>query len=778
MEWGFQPDWIKIGVAGAAIALLLLWSYLTAKGRSKRPARWLFWGLRLLVLAGVTLCLLDPQNIQRLEHQHPARLAVLLDASRSMAVRDVAPDRATAAKTWLGQAVLPNLPDNASVSWFTFDQQLSGITGTTRMPPSSFANANPTGGVTALAGALDQLLTLQTSDPCLGVVLCSDGIETTREDPLAIARLYRQKAIPIHTATFGTTNEPRDVILENVQVKQMVANQARTRLTAALRSQGFNGETVPLVIRDQNNQVLAQKSVRLAGGPQTVEVEFTPRGKGYRIYEAAIPARDGEWLATNNRRPFGLEVADPSIHVIYMEGTPSLASQPEWKYLKDALESDPNIHCKVLFRYPGSAAVGINTVDADPTTGDPVYHVQHPTRGFPRTLPALLEYDVVINSDIPKESFSPEQLENTARLVEDYGGGFVMIGGKKAFGAGGYHRTVMNKFIPVAMERDVDTANRTFQMAPNPQALRHPLMAIAATPAENAEIWTTKFPLLRGYNRVGRAKPGAIVLGTDPTEANEYGPRVIMAAQEIGKGRTFAFTSDSTRTWGTEFETEWGEKLNPARALTERNCDARYYRQFWVNAIHWLAAGKAGQTNKPVVMELAHTVCRTNEPVTAWIRVAGVDQQAIPNATVTVGVNDAGGTGRHYKATYDTASRLYRALIAAPQTGDFTVHATASLNQAPIGDDKKLLVCEEVDPELARVRVNSELMGEIARVSGGQILPPKGNLASTIKNFFSQAPPAVVEIRRTPIWDRLGWLTLLLALLAAEWILRRRNGLA
>ena len=81
-------------------------------------------------------------------------------------------------------------------------------------------------------------------------------------------------------------------------------------------------------------------------------MDFTPQMKGFQVYEVNVPGQPGEWLATNNRRAFGLEVVDPTMRVIYMEGTPQQpeSTMPEWKYLKDALESDPNIKVKVLYR--------------------------------------------------------------------------------------------------------------------------------------------------------------------------------------------------------------------------------------------------------------------------------------------------------------------------------------------------------------------------------------------------------------------------------------------
>src|SRR5262249_29299805 len=157
-----------------------------------------------------------------------------------------------------------------------------------------------------------------------------------------------------------------------------------------------------------------------------------------------------------------------------------------------------------------------------------------------------------------------------------YGGGFVMIGGASAFGKGGYHQTVLDRIIPVAMEQSNDSQTRLIQMQIPPRAWLHPLIALGSTREQAQAIWTTKFPQLYGCNIVDHAKPGAIVLGQDTTRRNAYGPLLLMGVQEIGRGRSMAFTSDTTRSWGRDFETLWGEPINAALPLSETNCDSRY----------------------------------------------------------------------------------------------------------------------------------------------------------------------------------------------------------
>ena len=764
-----QARWLITGAA--LLAALLGLSYWWARGNARRWLRLSLAGLRWAIMAAVVVCLLNPEWVEAIRHQQRARFAVLLDTSRSMATKDTAPTRLAAAKRWLEDNLAKAAPANISLNYYAFNDALT--------PLGSLDAAAPTGNATGLADALQNLLTVSSDEPLAGVLLCSDGIENMRRDPEAVAELYHRKGIRIHALTVGTTNDIQDIVLENVQVKRAVPNQAPARIGINLRAFGYRDQSVPIQLLS-SNQVVGSKTVKLKDGAQRIEMEFTPRQRGFQIYEVRVPVQPGEWLATNNRRVFGMEVIDPAIQVIYMEGTPqqSGSSIPEWKYLKDALQSDPNIHVKTLYRQFGSSGQFLNTVDADPDTGEKIYPVEHPTQGFPRTFGELLAYDVVIHSDIRKESFSAEQLQNMARLVEEYAGGFVMIGGHSAFGQGGYHRTILDRVIPVAMEQENDSQSRPFHLRVLPAALSHPLMALGATRTETEEIWARKFPILYGCNLVDRAKPGAVVLADDPTSRNAYGPRLVLAVQNVGKGRSMAFMSDTTRSWGRDFETIWGERIVPSLPLIESNCDRRYYRQFWVNAIRWLAAGRMVRTNNPVTLELAKSGCLPGERVAATIKVRDDQLKTIDTAEVALVLSGAGRTNPPVKAVFNRVDQSYEAELAAPQSGDFLVTARATSKGQKLGEDHQLLVCESGDRELADLRARPELMSDLARRSGGKSFTLATAPGPQVSDLFGTPPPETVETRRHPLWDRWWWLGLVLALLSLEWATRRLNGMA
>jgi uncharacterized membrane protein len=764
-EFSHPPDWRWISGLAAVVVLVVGLSYTFARGRGGPIPRILGAILRLGAIAVLGVCLLDPHRVQKILHPHKARLAVLFDVSRSMATGDTPGGRLSAARDWTAKHVTRGLPEGVEIIPLTFSDTLRRPTNNTPL--------SATGSISAISGALASVLATPSDEPLSGVLLLSDGIETTSQLPDAIARQFRRKGIPIHTVAVGTTNEMRDVIIEQVQVRRSAANDAPTKVVLEVRSPGFKGSNLVLQIR-RGKDTLATRGIRLNGSNQPVELEFTPRGTGFQVFDVVASPTPGEWLAANNQRKFGLEIIDPSLRVLYMEGTPQNASSPipEWKYLKDALQSDKRIKVSVLYRQFGNNGQYLNTVDADPQTGERAWPVEHPTQGFPKSLAKLLDYDVVIHSDIRRESFSDQQLDAIAGLVEKHGGGFVMIGGNSAFGRGGYHKTVLDRIIPLAMEGAYDNEATPTQLRIAPNAWAHPLVNIGNTTADTRRIWTERFPTLYGYNRVERAKPGATVLGTGDDGV------ILLAVQEVGRGRTMAFTSDTTRSWGRDFETLWGEPIRRDRGFDEDNCDSRYYRSFWINAVRWLAAGKSGRTNQPVVLELSQGYGSPGDSVTATVRVRDNAEREISNAEVALFLSTGGLSNVVANARYDAASRAYRATIPMPTAGTHILSAVATTRSNRIGDDRQLLVSEVIDRELADLRARPDLMASIARASGGTAFNIATNPPANLGATLAQLPPPTEELRRTSLWDKLPWLLTALGLISGEWLLRRWRGLA
>jgi hypothetical protein len=272
-----EPRWLIL--AGIVTVSLLALSYGYARGRTLPWVRVLCGLLRLTAIVGLVLCLLDPQWIEKIIHPRRTRLAVLIDTSRSMATTDIPEGRLTAARAWIARHVLPAKPDSVDVLALRFSDVMSletnGVAGPAEGPSSGISRA------------LDSLLTLPPEDPLTSVLLVSDGIETDGLDPETAARRLRRHGLRVHTLLSGTTNEVRDVRITGLEVRRAVAEKAPSRVSVDLRSPGFAGKTVTVQVR-KDGQILAAKPLELNGDSQHVELEFTPRQRGFQVYEVTI----------------------------------------------------------------------------------------------------------------------------------------------------------------------------------------------------------------------------------------------------------------------------------------------------------------------------------------------------------------------------------------------------------------------------------------------------------------------------------------------------------
>ena len=117
-------------------------------------------------------------------------------------------------------------------------------------------------------------------------------------------------------------------------------------------------------------------------------------------------------------------------------------------------------------------------------------------------------------------------------------------------------------------------------------------------------------------------------------------------------------------------------------------------------------------------------------------------------------------------------------MVKPTVAGRYTVRATAKRKDGTSRETQQLLVCEELDWEMADIRARPEWLADISRWSGGQVFSLKKSQPPVIEAALGGATPATIEYRRQPMWDTWVWLAAIVGLLTLEWVARRVRGLA
>ncbi|MEU3765075.1 glutamine amidotransferase [Amycolatopsis keratiniphila] len=173
---------------------------------------------------------------------------------------------------------------------------------------------------------------------------------------------------------------------------------------------------------------------------------------------------------------------------------------------------------------------------------------------FPQALEELDAYDVVLLSDIgantlllhPDTFTRGRPTPNRLKLLREWvtnGGGLMMAGGYLSFqgfeGKANYHRTPIEEILPV----DIDPYDDRVE---TPEGVRAQVVRPGHPVVSGLD---QEWPILLGYQHT-TLKPDAELLATVEGD-------VMLAARQVGRGRTLAFTSDISPHWAPEEFMAW-----------------------------------------------------------------------------------------------------------------------------------------------------------------------------------------------------------------------------
>lgn len=755
-EWS-RPYSLGFYVAAAlALALLIVVARRTAI--SDRLKSWTLFLPRLGVFALLLMILFNP--VSRREHRLPAKPAqvhFLVDSSRSMALEQPLSRSASVQQLIQEVDARLNLPDRPQVQLFRFGRQLSSAADVSQLQPRDDA--------TQLSAALEQLPSRFTREPPRAVFVFSDGALDDAERLDEVAAVYREWKVPVHVMAVGNTDLRGDLAIDDLVLPPKVDTGAKVPIRGSLRGSGFAGTRVVLQVKSKSRPQappVATLPLTLNGESQPFElvVEANP---DHGELELLLPAQAGEVTLQNNRVPFQLARANRKLRVIYMEGT----GGSEYRWVHDALTEDKDIECLSM------------VADAQYVQRPRLIRVDDRLRGFPATREELLQYDVVICSDISRGAFTREQLDWTVELVAERGGGFAMVGGITSFGAGGWDQTAWDKLIPIDMAGGTIGQGwlyHQFQVTVPKSARTHPIWRILEDPEQNKRA-IAGLPLFLGTNYMHRLKPAATVLANSTQPIPNAGIMPIFAAQPYQRGRTFAFAPDTTADWGRYFESTWGE-----------NGDNRYFRRFWRNVVRWLAENSTAG-NKRLQAQTDRVIYRAGQPIA--LEATAFDEKLQPTTAYEVTAQFITGQGSQRRKlgapiSLEPSGKQYRGELpptplagsevtdgdAIQQTQTIAVVATHK-GQEIASTELQVQILPDLH-ELLRPQVQPQTLQQLAAATEGKVLHGAGEIVDVLAQLKAKEGDSLVS--RQPLWDNPVLWLMILGLLAIEWSLRRLAG--
>ena len=336
--------WTGSYVAAAAVAAAIAFTVLGYRsGRGRARDRAVLAGIRLALLAVLLVCLFRPVLVVKAAVAQQNFLGVLLDDSRSMQIADDnGQPRSALVREEFGEparGMLKALSDRFTVRVFRFS---SAPARTTQEGDLTFAGSQTRIGA-ALSGVRQELAGL----PVAGLVMVSDGADTT--DTALDETLLGLKAeqLPVFTVGVGRETLPRDIQVGRVITPKTALKGTTLMVDVVVSQSGFDGEAVTLDVEDEGHLVSTQEvTLPDAGTPASIPVRVTVAEAGPRVLRFRVSPREGELVTQNNAREALVDVRDRKEKILYFEGEPRF----EMKFIRRAVTEDANLQVVALQR--------------------------------------------------------------------------------------------------------------------------------------------------------------------------------------------------------------------------------------------------------------------------------------------------------------------------------------------------------------------------------------------------------------------------------------------
>ena len=718
------PTW---AIAFAVVLGVLSLGLLFVEMRRRERGGLLITFTGVFAVVALLLAALRPVRIAAKESLVGARVVVLADASRSMAIKDGSQGRQVAR-------------DKAIASLMKAD----GV----RFVPMAFGDGAtkpfaqgdaPVMTRSDLGAALRSIVASPDERPA-AIVVVSDG---RLDDPpegvsaTALRALGEELKVPIH-AIATTRDTPADASVRRVGVAGAAVAHVPLRVEVGCAG-GVACEELTVTVRELREDgapaLLASGLAHVdKTGKASLDLTVTLERAGVRVLEVAITPPPGDAIPENDRRLIPLTVSRERVRVLHVAGRPT----NDVRALREWLKGDASVDVVAFFilRTP---------TDQANATQDELALIPFPVDElFSEHLPS---FDAIVLQDFDAQPYGLERhLPALASYVRS-GGGLIMVGGSNSFVAGGYAGSPLASVLPVALDGSPGaTAADTAPFAPEwtPEARLAPLLAPLRA------IVGDELPTMPGANVLGDARPGGLVLWTHPTRTTKSGaPMPVLAVGEEGNGRSIALGLDGA--WILRFSD-----------LAERTA-GRGYGAMWDGLLGWLMRDPRFE---PAQVDMG--TCVAGVPSTVRVRAESLGKKAA-DVTLTLSRMDAPLSPIKVEKKQAALDAPVDLQLPALEAGGYAARVVIGNGTSTLRD----LACEVGGDEWADSRPDGERLERLADATGGRFfwadqpldIPwPKPSVVSAERHVVAIAPPWV-------------WAILAAVAFGAHAIARRRGGL-
>jgi len=547
-------------------------------------------------------------------------------------------------------------------------------------------------------------------------LIISDGKITNGKNPLFAAE---KLGIPIYTIGIGDTTEYKDVLVESTSYNSLLYQDSKTIFETMIVNKDYSSERA-VVELIKNSQIIDRKNITLSeNGINKVEFEFTPEKSGQEIFTISVTKFDDEILTDNNSKSFRVTVLESKLNILILSGSPSA----DFSFIKKTLLQNKDYkiteHVEISKSKPTDSDLGAKLDSAK--------------------ILVLVNYPGKITS---QSSIS----QVVSKIKEDKLSYLFILGNNNEYNKLRYFEEILSFYIE-------SNPRKSHEIQLN---LLNKFSPIFTIPNYNLEIWNT-LPPVNYSGAQYEVKAGAQIAATvNLNSVKTEIPLVITNSTGINKNISIL----AANIW------KWKLKSNSNTEFL--------YDLLIENSIKWLNTDSQLKrfrirTNKdiysqgePVIFQ-AEFYDESLQPIDdGKIELTFADSDQIPKIILL-----PEGDGK-YSAQIDNL---------VPGTYNFTADAISSNGQIEI--ERGSFLVEKINIEFVDPTLDKNFLTRLAQISGGKYfdLNEYPSLIEKLEKISSSQKKEKVITESYNLWTFETLLTIIIAIFAIEWVIRKRSGL-
>jgi hypothetical protein len=730
LAWG----WAGVLLLLLALVPFLVWSYRLEGKPATSSMKGGLLGLRLAFLVGLLLLLAGLKFTVTGWIPQKNKLAIVLDGSRSMSIREDGQTRMERVRHLFGPGGFAQAIEQKTgipPAFFAFSGAVAPLS---REDVASFS-LQPEGTQTNLSKAIMDVAGNLGEGNLLGVILITDGAYTHGDNPLEACSRIRT---PLFFLGAGKGGQAQDLAVQLERPPSIGFLNSMARIRGEIRLFRIASDSVPITIR-KNGKVLETLAVSVPAGQKRVPFAFNLpcEAEGESTYAVSVPMLPGELTYENNESSFLLKVVKERLNVVVV------ANRSSWEiaFLKGVVRSDPNGHLKAWARVTDDR--WLRTVDGE---------LRKPATK-PDLTEDLTDADVLVVAGVPESILRPWAETITAR-VESGKMGLLFLPGASGYAMLGYPGSAFDPLFPVHLQDEEWRGTPANFVLPAREA-EYAFLRLLDDPLENLEFFRT-LPKLEGLYTYRSLRLGALtLLGSTQQQAAGIAPALV--AQRNKQGLTAMFLGGPL--WPMGFR------------LVPTDKTIRPYTAFLLNLMKWLANRREDAL---VTLEIPSARGFVGQPTLMRVWVSDNRRQSVGSAQVTANLTSDGVEPSVLSMVGTSEKGCYEGTFVPPRKGLYKIEVSARHQGQFLGETKGQFLVEVPTAEFDDPEVRVDLMTALASATGGAYRPIEG--AGDLLSVIRPTPGQKRESKILELRDSGMILALLLLLPIIEWTWRRRKG--